>query len=282
MKQETFASRFTFKTRSARSAFTLIELLVVIAIIAILAAMLLPALAAAKNKAKDAQCIGNLKQFTLAMNLYNTDFGGTLLSHSDPNSSTFYSLWMTRLTTNYSVQEKSRCCPFTPEQLPYPSAWKGVNPQYGFLGTADHTWSGSPIGANFQGSYGINDWAESILPSDIANGLASITPQQFIKESNIRFPSSTPYFSDSIWVDGGITSADTLPTDLYDGDDYVTPGVGSLGRIAIARHGVANAPKNCTSVIKPGRIIVALADGHAESSKLNNLLTYTWNATWPN
>ena len=64
--------------RQRRLAFTLIELLVVIAIIAILAALLLPALAKAKEKAKRTECMNNSRQWALANHVFSSDSEDTL------------------------------------------------------------------------------------------------------------------------------------------------------------------------------------------------------------
>jgi prepilin-type N-terminal cleavage/methylation domain-containing protein len=61
-----------------RNGFTLIELLVVIAIIAILAAMLVPALASARDRGKRIGCISNLRQSYLAVAMYAEDHGNSM------------------------------------------------------------------------------------------------------------------------------------------------------------------------------------------------------------
>ena len=146
-----------------KRVFTLIELLVVIAIIAILAAMLLPALAKARNKAQNMSCISNLKQLGLASNMYTSDNEPRIVPYSGSGNSAT-PVWGDSLLP-YAGDLKVFKCPLNMLAI----KMKGTTP--------DAIWryndSGVPGSTGY--SYGLNTW--SAYPRGPANRTTSDIPK---------------------------------------------------------------------------------------------------------
>jgi prepilin-type N-terminal cleavage/methylation domain-containing protein/prepilin-type processing-associated H-X9-DG protein len=165
--------------------FTLIELLVVIAIIAVIAAILFPVFAQAREKARSAACLSNLKQIGMATRMYTQDYDGVLVPSVLYSSNTAFTWWFDLLQP-YVKNRAVFLCP----------NWSAVDRSVTPPGVDMETQRWSYGGNNWiSGASGAGKDPELLGPMGANFGLTHFNAT----EADVEFPANTLYVLDSIW-----------------------------------------------------------------------------------
>lgn len=202
---------------SMKRKFTLIELLVVIAIIGILSSILLPSLTKAREKARSAVCLSNLKQLAVCFMLYRESYDRNLVSWQTGRGDQ----WPVRLKKDNFLDDYGvMLCPS--QEAPANFA----------IGVSKKAYN---AGA-YSGSYAYNNYLEMERWAEAVVGMA---PQPQLNINKISNPSRLPLFMEAAWAGGGWPSpTGALPSDLS--DPFYTGGTTGYERSAFAIHTLKN------------------------------------------
>ncbi len=214
----------------------MIELLVVIAIIAILASLLLPGLAKARDKARHAQCLSNLRQWSVIWNIYTSDNNDAFSAGESVGWAR--GEWVKALQDQYRKKPEILLCPVaTARRRPgaRESAARGAGPvvEYGGPRTCFDFPTPDLVDRNklLLSSYGINNWVYNPAP-----GVSAIqgrpTRLNWRRISGPPNPAEAPLFADAMWRGGGPDISDPPPN--FNGE---WAGAGAeFHHFAMARH----------------------------------------------